>query len=122
MLGTGGLMHNDQSSWENALVRMPASACSFPGFRAWTHSDKFPDEGSIAFIGEEVFIDMSPERLDSHNKVKTEVMGVLRNVVVEDDLGNLSSDRTRVVNEAVLLSNAPDGVFGTWLTIEYAKL
>src|SRR5262245_39858152 len=120
MLGAGGLMHNDQSSWENALVRVPASACSFPGFRAWTHSDKFPDEGSIAFIGEEVFIDMSPERLDSHNKVKTEVMRVLRNVVVEDDLGNLY--RTRIVNEAVLLSNEPDGVFGTWETLESGKL
>lgn len=116
-------MQNDQpSSWENSSVRIPASACSFPGFRAWTHSERFPEEGHISFVGEEIYIDMSPERLDSHNKVKTEITRVVANVVVEDDLGNFYSDRTRVVNELALLSNEPDGVFGKWETFESGKL
>lgn len=115
-------MQNDHNGQSDSLVRIPASACSFPGFRAWTHSDAFPEEGRISFVGEEIFVDMSPERLDSHNKVKTEVTAVLRNVVVEDDLGNLYSDRTRVVNELAVLSNEPDGVFGKWETFESGKL
>src|SRR5688572_2175515 len=99
----------------DCLIRLPASACSFEGFREWSRSDEFPEEGGrFSFIGEELFIDMSPERLDSHNKVKTEVMGVLRNVVVEDDSGVLYSDCTRLVNELIPLSNEPDGLFAKW--------
>jgi Uma2 family endonuclease len=73
-------------------------------------------------MGEELFIDMSPERLDSHNKVKTEITRVLANLVVTRDLGNFYSDRTRLVNEAANLSNEPDALFAAWGTMEENRL
>lgn len=95
-------------------VRLPVSACTLEGFRAWTRSADYPTFGQISFINQELFIDMSPERLDSHNKVKTEITRVLANLVVEGDSGNFYSDRTLLVNEQASLSTEPDALFASW--------
>src|SRR5436305_14370400 len=82
-----------------ARLRVPVSACTLAGFRAWARSADFPAHGHVSFLGQELWIDMSPERLDSHNKVKTEVTRVLANLVAEGDLGNFYSDRTLLAHE-----------------------
>jgi hypothetical protein len=46
-------------------------------FRQWTYSDDFPETGRITFLGKEIFIDMSAERINSHGSVKTEISTVL---------------------------------------------
>jgi Uma2 family endonuclease len=96
------------------FIRIPVSACTLAGFRAWTRSDDFPEQGRISFIGPEIFIDMSGERLESHVKVKGEINRVLGNLVVEADLGNFYPDGARVANEAADISNVPDAVFTSW--------
>lgn len=110
------------ASIEHAAVRIPVHALDFPGFRAWSRSDDFPEVGRIAFLGEEIYVDMSPERLDTHNAVKTEVMRVTANVNVEGDLGKIYSDRTRLVNEVAGLSNEPDGCFAKWESFESVRI
>jgi Uma2 family endonuclease len=101
---------------------VPVSACTFAGFRAWCVSDEFPEQGEIFYLDGEIYIDMSPERLNSHNKVKTEITRVLANVVIEDDLGTMYSDRTRIANEAAQLSNEPDAVFASWKSFDSGRV
>jgi Uma2 family endonuclease len=91
------------------------------GFRVWARSPDYPERGQIALVGKELFIDMSPERLDSHNKVKTELTRVLSNLVVEGDLGTFFSDRVLVVNEEAELSNEPDAMFASWASLESGR-
>src|SRR6266542_823858 len=57
---------------ERALC-VPPSAHTLAGFRAWAVSEQFPDRGRISFLDQEIFIDMSPEELETHVKVKTEI-------------------------------------------------
>src|SRR5262245_56853358 len=68
-------------------VVIPASAFTLAGFREWTTSDDFPERGQFSFLGDEVFIDMSPEEIETHSKLKVELGRVLPNLVEKDDLG-----------------------------------
>ncbi len=104
------------------VIRVPASACTLTGFRAWCVSDEFPQQGQIFFLDGEIYIDMSPERLNSHNEVKTEVTRVVGNFVVETDLGKMYSDGTRIANESAQLSNEPDAVFVSWESFESGRV
>jgi Uma2 family endonuclease len=99
---------------EPTTVRLPVSACTLDGFVAWATSDAFPQRGRISFINEEIFIDMSPEELETHNKVKTTVTSTMFHGNEEWELGELFSDRTLVTNEAAGLSTEPDGTFVKW--------
>jgi Uma2 family endonuclease len=103
-------------------VRVPFSAHTLAGFRAWARSDQFPQQGQVSFLGQEVVVDMSPEKVESHNKVKTEVTRVLANLNVKLDLGDLYGDRTLLTNAEVGLSTEPDGAFATWATLESGRL
>jgi Uma2 family endonuclease len=95
-------------------VRVPRSAHTLTGFRAWSHSDTFPTYGRITFLAGEVIVDMSGDELTSHAWLKTEVNRVLANLNVERQLGIMSNEGTQVVNKAADVSNIPDAVFVTW--------
>jgi Uma2 family endonuclease len=95
-------------------LTIPTSAMTVAGFRVWATSPEYPERGRIALIGKELFIDMSPERLDSHAKVKNEIGRVLSNLILEGDLGIAYPDGTLVVNEPAELSNEPDFTFVSW--------
>jgi Uma2 family endonuclease len=101
---------------------IPVTAFTLEGFRKWCDSPAFPDQGRIAFLGEEILIDMTNERLESHVKVKTEVIRVVGNLVVDEDLGNLYSDGARLVNETAQLSNDPDASFASWESLESGRV
>jgi Uma2 family endonuclease len=91
-------------------IRIPASAGTHAGFRAWTTSDDFPYHVRPAFINQEIFIDMSGEELETHSQVKSEVNYVLIGLNREQQLGKYYPDGAQVSNEAVGLSSIPDGV------------
>ncbi len=95
-------------------VNVPVSAFTLAGFRAWSSSDDFPEVGKITYIGGEILIDMSPERLDSHVAVKTEVYRVVANVIAGDDLGKFYVEGTRFVHEEAGVSNEPEALFVSW--------
>lgn len=61
---------------------------------------------------------MSPEELHTHGKLKIELVRVLANRVLELDLGELYSDRTRVSCPNADLSVEPDIVFVTEATLD----
>src|SRR5947209_9501730 len=83
---------------EQDLV-IPPSAHTLAGFRAWAKSDDFPERGRISFLGQEIIIDMSPEELQTHIKVKMEIGRVLGNLNRKRKSGELYGDGTLVSNE-----------------------
>jgi Uma2 family endonuclease len=90
---------------------LPTSAMTHDGFRAWAMSDDAPEFGRVSFLGSEIFIDMSQERIDTHVVVKGEVDRVLATWVRKADLGRFFPDGTLVSNPAAGVSNVPDAVF-----------
>ena len=94
---------------EGALsFSVPASASSLDGFRQWALSDDFPERGKITFVAGELIIDMSPESLEEHSDIKSEICRVLLNLVRQQNLGRLHIDGVLVSNEAARVSNEPD--------------
>jgi Uma2 family endonuclease len=107
---------------EDHGLRIPASALTLDGFRAWAKSDDFPERGRISFIYPEVFVDMSPEELQTHGQVKLAITLALGALVQKHDLGQFYPDRTLVTNEAAGLSTEPDSSFVTWEGLESGRV
>ena len=103
-------------------VRIPVSALTHAGFRAWATSATFPANLSASFINQEIVIDMSPEEIDTHNKVKSESYRVIGGLVRHLDLGEFYSDRTLVSNIAAGLSTEPDAIFASWASFEAGRV
>jgi Uma2 family endonuclease len=103
-------------------IIVPASARTLDGFRAWALSDDFPRRGWFSYLDGEVFIDMSPEELETHNKVKGEIGRVLLNLNKTHKLGQFYSDRALLTNVAANLSTEPDALFAAWETLKSKRL
>jgi Uma2 family endonuclease len=99
-------------------IIVPASAHTLDGFRTWAKSDDFPERCRISYLDGEIFIDMSPEELETHSKVKTEVSYGVVHVNKKDKLGVFCSDRTLVTNVEANLSTEPDAAFLLWESLE----
>lgn len=96
---------------EDSTVVIPHGIDSLSAFRDWSHSEAFPDDVTITWFDGEIIIDMSPERFDSHNSIKTEFTRVIANLNVQHHLGRVCSDRFRFVNAEANLSTEPDLLF-----------
>jgi len=92
-------------------VEIPGDVRSLADFRRWALSDDFPDRGRIDFIAGNVEVDMSPESIFSHGRLKVMLASRLFAHVERDDLGHLLSDRSRVSAPVADLSVEPDIVF-----------
>jgi Uma2 family endonuclease len=103
-------------------LNLPTRAFTFQGFGKWVWSPSFPRRGRIKLIGAEIIIDMSPEELETHNLVKTEVVSALAALNRKLDLGKLYSDGSLLRNEATGLSTEPDGMFVSWQAIESGRV
>ena len=114
-MSTGAVIFEDQ-------LRVPMDVCELQRFRAWAHSDEFPLTGKIAFIDGEIEIDMSPEELNSHNRVKRDVSTDLNVLVREADLGELLVDGALLVNETANLATEPDLMFCSWDAIRRGRV
>src|SRR5262245_48425128 len=93
---------------EGQEIFVPPSAYTLEGFRAWATSDDFPTRGRLSFLDKEIYVDMSPEKIETHNKVKTEVSRGIANLAVKHHLGEFYSDRTLITNVDAGLSTEPD--------------
>lgn len=117
-------VHRTASALEGRLpmVRLPAGVGTLAGFRAWATSGDFPDRLRATFLRGEITLDMSPEELETHNKVKTEATLVVGQLNKELDLGEFYSDGTLVTNEAAELSTEPDASFASWASFETGRV
>jgi Uma2 family endonuclease len=103
-------------------IVIPPSAHTLAGFRAWAKSDDFPERGRISFIDQEIIVDMSPEELQTHVKVKMEISFGLMKINKKHKLGEFYGDGTLVTNEAANLSTEPDGTFVSWESLNTGKV
>jgi Uma2 family endonuclease len=92
-------------------IEIPSDLRSLADFRRWAVSDAFPEEGRIDYLSGRIEVDMSPEDLHTHGKLKTEIVGVLWQRVAHLGHGELYTDRARVSCPQADLSVEPDVVF-----------
>ena len=102
---------------EEAVV-VPAAAHTLDGFRAWVTADDFPERGRYSFLDGELWIDMSPEEIQTHNKLKMEITSALSALNRKLDLGEVYADGVLVTNEAARLSTEPDCMFVMWGSLQ----
>jgi Uma2 family endonuclease len=103
-------------------VIVPPSAHTLQGFRAWAKSDAFPRRGRISFLNGEIVVNMSPEELETHVKVKMEIGYGLMGWTKKKKRGTYYGDGTLVTNGAARLSTQPDGTFVTWESLESGRV
>lgn len=92
-------------------VEIPMGVCSLAEFRRWAGSEEFPTQGRIDFVSGRIEVDMSPEDLHTHGKLKSELVIVLGQKIRREQLGEIYTDRARVSCPEADLSAEPDIVF-----------
>lgn len=102
-------------------VSIPESAKTWTGFRQWALSDNFPERGKITYVAGGIIVDMSPESLENHSEIKSEISRVLLNLVREENLGRLHIDGVLVSNEEADVSNEPDILFLSKQTLKSGR-
>jgi Uma2 family endonuclease len=108
--------------WNGLCVRIPAAAATLPGFRAWAQTDEFPEFGKVSFLNGNILIDMSPDELETHNKVRSAIDHGIATVNEIADLGEYYTDGALVTNTAAELATVPDGTFVKWATSESRRV
>jgi Uma2 family endonuclease len=103
-------------------VEIPLGLTSLEDFRKWAVSDTFPERGRIDFLGGRIEVDMSPEDLFCHGKLKGELARLLLNRVDDGDLGHLFIDRARISSPVADVSAEPDIVFIAHATIDEGRV
>src|SRR5262245_11482556 len=92
-------------------VWIPDRVRDLDSFCRWACSDDFPEKKRICFLNGEVWVEMSPEALYTHNLVKAEFAMVLGRLVKANRLGKFCPDGMLIRNDAANLSTEPDGTF-----------
>lgn len=108
--------------YDDPSVAVPAQAATLEGFRAWAVSEDFPRRGRVCWIDGEMLIEMSPEGLERHNKIKAEVVSELHALAREEDIGTLYGDRALLTHEAARLCTESDALFARWETFRGGRL
>jgi Uma2 family endonuclease len=78
------------------------------GFRRWVHSERVPEKLRCAYLDGEVYIEMSPEEINSHLIIKGALTTAVHQHLQRQDRGQVFLDGTLVVHDATGLSNEPD--------------
>jgi len=104
------------------LIEIPLDLRSLGQFRRWATAESAPDRGRIDFLAGRIEVDMSPEDLYTHGKVKTELVVVLGQRVRRLALGDLYTDSTRFSAPRADLSVEPDIVFVSEEAIEEGRV
>lgn len=92
-------------------VVVPMNLRSLADFRRWALSDEFPEKGRIDYIGGVIEVDMSPEEVIAHGRLKGTLYATLFQLADPSGLGLLFTDATRVSSPEGDLSAEPDIVF-----------
>jgi Uma2 family endonuclease len=103
-------------------ITVPGAALDHAGYRAWVTSRSYPDGVRTTYIEGEVLVEMSPESIETHNKVKTALTAALELYVRERDLGEVFADGVLVTNEPAGLSAEPDLTFVAWSGFEAGRV
>jgi Uma2 family endonuclease len=103
-------------------VIVPDTAFDHAGYRAWVTSDAYPERVRTTYVRGEVLVEMSPESIEAHNKVKMAVTLGLGTFVRTHDLGEVYPDGALVTNEDAGLSCEPDLTFVSWAAFDEGRV
>jgi Uma2 family endonuclease len=85
-------------------------------------SDAFPERGRVSFLDQEIWIDMSPEILETHGLIKAEIGYRIVGLSRKERRGVYFPDRTLLTNTAVGLSTEAHSAFAFWETLQSGRL
>lgn len=97
----------------SGLVVVPAMAFEQSGFNRWVTSPSFPEEGRISWIDGQLVIELSPEELITHGRLKGEISRTVANLIKSKKLGSFFPDRALLINESAGISTEPDAMFAS---------
>jgi Uma2 family endonuclease len=104
------------------IVQVPRAAFEHEGFRRWALSDEFPPGLRATFVEGEILLEMSPEELETHNKVKLAISVEVMRFVQARDLGEVYPDGMLISSSASGLSCEPDLSFVSWRSFERGRV
>ncbi|HVW37475.1 MAG TPA: Uma2 family endonuclease [Pirellulales bacterium] len=93
---------------------IPAEIFDFEKFRDWVHAEGFPEKVRVSYIAGHIEVGMSPEELETHNKLKGAIHGCLWNWIDRKQLGELFEDGALLVHPDTKLAVEPDVMFCSW--------
>jgi Uma2 family endonuclease len=102
-------------------IAVPDAAFDHAGYRAWVTSDTYPERIRTTYVRGEVVVEMSPESLEAHSKVKAALTATLVMFVRDHDLGEVYPDGALVTNEEADSSCEPDLTFVSWEAFEEGR-
>jgi Uma2 family endonuclease len=95
---------------------------SLDDFRHWMRSDEFPERGRIDYVAGRMEIDMSPENLFFHGKLKGRICATLVELVEGLEIGHVFVDSTRITCVGADVSAEPDVVVLTDEAIDTGRV
>jgi Uma2 family endonuclease len=101
-----------------AVATIPMSAFTSDGFVEWADTADCPQKARITLTDKELIFDMSPEEIEHHLKVKTEIHRSLDNMNRKEDLGELLGEGALLRNVAAGINTVPEAMFALWETLE----
>src|SRR5579885_1597700 len=103
-------------------LRIPRTATTLEGFRAWLLSPSFPKRGRVSFLAGEIEVDMNVEDVLTHNDPKIAITAAFWMLNEAENLGRVQSDGARLLNEEAQISNEPDLMFCRWTTFASGRV
>ncbi|MCY2992276.1 MAG: Uma2 family endonuclease [Planctomycetota bacterium] len=103
-------------------IRIPDRIVDLDSFRRWARSDDFPERGRFSHLQGEVWVDLMPEQLFTHNQVKVEYASVIFGLLKADRRGRFFGDRTLVSHLDAGLSTEPDGTFVSYESLQRGRV
>jgi Uma2 family endonuclease len=103
-------------------VRIPDWVVDHASYRRWAGTDQFPEQGWLAFLDGEIWVDLSMEQFFSHNQVKAAFTYSLMRFLEANPIGRYVPDRMLLTHVQAKLSTEPDGLFYTWETMQTGRL
>lgn len=98
---------------------IPLGITDLASFRRWADSELYPDRGKFHYLQHEIWVDLHPEPLFTHNLVRTSLTSTLSEL--RDD-GYFFMSGIRFSHVAADLSAQPDLVFVSFAAIQQGKV
>ncbi|HEY7156977.1 MAG TPA: Uma2 family endonuclease [Gemmataceae bacterium] len=92
-------------------ICIPAEVVDLDSFCRWAISDQYPERGRFSYLRGTIWVDLSMEKLYTHNQVKEAIGRVLGQLVLDAKMGRFLPDGMLLRNSMTDLSTEPDGMF-----------
>jgi Uma2 family endonuclease len=105
----------------NEQVSIPAWVTDLKTFCRWTRSADYPERGRFAYLGGELWMDLSMER-QAHNQIKTCTGAVLTLLAKQEETGLYYGDGMQLLNPEAGLVTEPDGMYVSYRNLEAKRV